>query len=414
MAVEDGQEQGRSGRSHGARGGLRAWTRLPRKAWWDSVWATWWLSVALVGLAAVLVLAPLPAQAQLTEVHEWQRSADGQAFTITEYRRVDFACQGERAKTVCERPMWQVRPDQVSGVRLSVSDDGEHYRPAARRHGDDNGRALAPWVVLFEPVTQRYARYEWVGRVQGVPGVASQFRVTGQAALQGARLEVRWPADVDLAFKPRGLQELDAESAPGRRVFAVPPGRVGHGASASVVYALVKPIKDWAFTARRFQPAPQRPLADLSQWIVSTVVAQEARAPAELKDSVKAQAIYRWVLENVFITADRRWWRYGSDAVSPLEEVLRFGQGDSKAVSNLLAHLLRSAGIDADIVDIAPEHIDTAPFVPAVFVQSGVHLPTLDLYIDPAAGPDGFGQIGLAERVTVFNTRTAQVEWVTQ
>lgn len=384
--------------------------RMPRGpvwrllAWWDRPWRHLLLAVLLVAAAAA---APLSVRAQLTEIHQWQPAADGRGYTVEEYRRVDFSCAGEAPSGWCATPLWRVRPDQVSGVRLSASDDGLDWRPVPRRDRAEDGTPLPPGVVLFEPVRQRHARFEWAGRVQAVPGLSSAFAVPAAAAAQGVRLEVRWPATLQPVFQAGTDAFVLAESRPGHRVYTVAPGATP-AQPVRLAYVLERPAQEWAAVARHFLPTPKRPLGDLAQWIVSTSL------PADAPDTAKARAIYEWIGVNLVPVADRRFWRQGLDAVTPVEQVLADGHGDSRALSNLAAHLLRGVGIAADVVELCEGHQPMRPLVPAVFQRTALHLPDLGVYLDPArAGDVAFGRILGADRVTAFNTRTAEVAWVT-
>ena len=182
------------------------------------------------------------------------------------------------------------------------------------------------------------------------------------------------------------------------------------------------PLIDPDDSGPRLYMSSMRSYDELGRAYADLVLPKTAVTPAirKLADEVtagisdrreQAQRLYNWVSRNIRYVA----LSFGARAIIPsdADSVLGLGYGDCKDHAVLLMALLRTKGIESEIVLIDSGNKYTLNQVPrmAQFDHVIVYLPAFDLYVDATPGVAPFGMLPFNEygKPVVHAVRSGQV-----
>lgn len=246
---------------------------------------------------------------------------------------------------------------------------------------------IFPDVAVGDTLTLRYT----VRRHTPLfPGHFEDFTVARPVRYGDFRLVYDLPASMPLHADAAGFTPLTLESPPGRRRYGWrhaggDNARIEHGSVSYLDYGkrlAVSTFPDHAAFARAYQEraaAAARPDAAL------------ARLAADITQGIddlhaRALALSDWVRRNIRYVAVY----LGPGGVVPhaASSVLANRYGDCKDHAVLLQALLAASGIEAGPALVNGDNAYQLPAVPALGVLNHVivHVPALQLYLDPTAG----------------------------
>ncbi|HHN75146.1 MAG TPA: DUF3857 domain-containing protein, partial [Acidobacteria bacterium] len=254
-------------------------------------------------------------------------------------------------------------------VRYTISDIG-HANPIADGYFGDIVAVgtMVPVLstrVILEAPTSLPLRYHFVNLPE-----AEKVTTTEEGELRTTRIELSaLPAYPDAPLTPP----------------------VTH----RVPYAIVSSIADWNELGRLYARLlrPQMRTTSELQRIVREVTAG-AGSPRR-----KIFELYRWVIENTRYVA----LEFGIHAIKPYDvaAVLDRHYGDCKDKANLLAVMLREAGIEAYVALLRSRprgHIDTTIPVFSIFDHAIVYVPSESLWLDGTVLTHGPQELPMADR----------------
>lgn len=304
------------------------------------------------------------------------------------------------------KPELESRPELRARV---ITPDGEEHVLDATRfqeavQNNDDPTVLQDTRDLWAPLPQvtKGAVIEFESVHRDVTATRSSGRIVivplyGRENVGERQVEIRVPVGTDLTVETRGADgregtyEIAQRKAGKQRIirvtvtsetppFEAPPDAVPHG-TPTIPSLVVGTGGSWKAVSRAYADLISESMsaAGLDAAISQVQAAKDTRAKVEVAAKIAREDVRYTGVE------------FGVRRIVPYtpSDVLRLGYGDCKDKSALLVTLLASAGVEARPAllwaDRRPS--DTDPAFPSLdwFNHAIVHIPELDLWIDPTS-----------------------------
>lgn len=230
----------------------------------------------------------------------------------------------------------------------------------------------------------------------GLPGWQSQQWYANRSfATQKLSIEVKAPKDLPLAVESAGVQASRSQEGPLQilrftaQVEALPGEPGARNMASTVERVLVSTLASNVQLGDLYAQAAQ-PQVHMSPGLraLAERQTQGLTAPA-----AKVHAVYDWVRKNIRYNAV--YLGAGGWVPHDTDYILAQGYGDCKDHAALLIALLQAVGITAEpaLINTAGDFVLPTLAAASAFNHAIVHVPSLDLYLDPTSTDTPYGEL---------------------
>ncbi|MFC0253795.1 DUF3857 and transglutaminase domain-containing protein [Massilia consociata] len=274
-----------------------------------------------------------------------------------------------------------VRPQQIRDQQEAASVDAPMFQDTRLKV------VIFPDVAVGDTLGLRYT----VRRHTPLfPGHFEDLTFARPIRYRDFQLIYDMPASMPLQADAVGFEPIPSESPPGRRRHAWrhvdgANERIEHGSVSALDHGrrlAVSTFPDYPAFARAYHAraaataVPDAAIAALAAGITQGITDQRGRVIA----------LHDWVRRNIRYVAV--YLGPGGVVPHPASAVLANRYGDCKDHATLLQALLKAGGIDSSVALVNNDDAYRLPAVPTLGVLNHtiVHVPSLQLYLDPTAG----------------------------